>query len=73
MRLERTEAVTVARSRLAGRVVLAAVVLGALVAPGAGSAWARTDFSGSAFQILAPGEYGGLPPTAKEVPASGLG
>src|SRR5436190_14883213 len=49
------------------RRLLVAVVLGAAVLLALGGfapAVARTDFARQAFQILAPGESGGLPPDA---------
>ena len=40
--------------------VFATLVAGLLIVAPAG---ARVDFSGPAFNILAPGEFGGFPPT----------
>src|SRR5271167_2087333 len=40
-------------------VVVASAVLGSVAAP----AVAKLDYSGAAYQILAPGEYGAIPPT----------
>ncbi|MBA3807190.1 MAG: penicillin acylase family protein [Solirubrobacterales bacterium] len=58
-----TRAVTTGRARRAWRIALAGMACCALLALGAAPASALVDLSGPAFQILAPGEDGGLPPT----------
>jgi hypothetical protein len=48
----------------AGRRIFVGLIAGVLFALAATPAAAQVDYSGGAHQILAPGEYGALPPTA---------
>ncbi len=53
----------VGRSGTARRAALAGLLVTALIALVPSTAAAQIDYSGGAHQILAPGEYGALPPT----------
>ncbi len=58
-----TSAFAACRARGTRGVLLGALLCCVLLALGAAPAGALIDLSGPAFQILAPGEDGGLPPT----------
>jgi Penicillin amidase len=62
-------AVVIRRERAIGawRIALGLLLAALLLALGASSAGALSDYSGPAYQILAPGDFGGLPPTANSV------